>query len=791
MFRNYLKIAFRNLIRNKLYSLINIFGLAIGMALSIMMFLFVFSELTYDNFHENKDSIYLMELKDDDVEEGTSISAQATAGYGPALLKEMPEIEDMVRFSYQMSTFMRFEDKNYEVNKVMYADSSVFNVFTFPLISGNSSTALKEPYSIVLSESTANKIFIGINPVGKTIRFNNEFNLMVTGVVQDPPENSQLKFNALISFTTLYKLPNTYLGIDGGHSYYTYVKLHKNASLSHLNERLPQFMEEKINFKYREYGSVLSLIFEPLEKIHLFSKVSGDFPNSGDLEEIYTLSSIAFFILLIACINFINLSTARSIKRAKEVGVRKVVGATKTKLIFQFLGESFLLSFISLLLALIIIEVIQPVFNGLVYSNLSLYDQSNVKIYAGLVIIAIVTGLVAGSFPAFYISGFMPVSILKGGFHSYKGKPQLRKVLVFIQFFITAILIISTFTFFLQLNFLKNKDLGFNKENIVLVDLTSETAMKKENVLKHELKRIPNVQKVAASTNYPGSGLTKNGYIPEGFKNSILIHDLDVDYNYLDLMGLEIVQGRSFSKESGTDKSAFLINETLAKQLNWDDPVGKTISRNGKHKVIGVVKDFHFAPLHTKIKPLLITVNPWDYYHMISVKIRPGNEKETISFIESAWKSLFPDEPFESAFLDKSIEMNYHGIFQRGKTFIYFSIIAILLAGLGLFGQSVFNTEQRTKEIGIRKVFGSEVNGIIRTLTGDILKVILFANIIAVPVAWFFNSKWLMLFAYHINFPWYPIFLTVLFSLTLAFLTVSFQAYRAAVRNPVDALRFE
>ena len=465
MIKNYLVTAFRNLKRNKLYSLINIFGLAIGMALSIMMFLFVNNELTYDNFHEHKKSIYLMELQSDDVDEGTSIDAIATAGYGPELIKDIPEVEDMVRFSNPRAGFIRFEEKNYEVKNVMYADSSVFNIFTFPLVNGNPKTALKEPFTTVLSKSTAQKIFGKSNPVGKFIRYNNEHNLLITGVVQNPPENSQIKFNALISFSTLYEIPNTYLGVDGGHSYFTYIKLHKDASIERMTERLPAFMEEKINYKYREYGSVLSLIFEPLEKIHLYSKVSGDLQTSGDLGNIYTLSSIAFFVLLIACINFINLSTARSVKRAKEVGVRKVVGATKTKLILQFLGESFLLSFISLLVALIIIEVFQPVFNSMVHSNLSLYGQSNVNIFLGLIIIAGLTGLAAGSFPAFYISGFRPVSILKGGFYSYKGKPQLRKVLVFIQFFITAILIVSTITFFVQLNFLNNKELGFEKEN--------------------------------------------------------------------------------------------------------------------------------------------------------------------------------------------------------------------------------------------------------------------------------------------------------------------------------------
>ncbi|MCD4746634.1 MAG: ABC transporter permease [Bacteroidales bacterium] len=421
MLRNYLKIAFRNLLRNKTFSLINIFGLAVGMALSIMMFLYVYNELTYDNFHKFKDRIYIVELKADNVNEGTSISAIATAGIGPSLLEEMPEVENMVRFSNPRSGFFSYNQKNYKAKNIIYSDSSVFDVFSFRLIKGNPKTALIEPFTIVLTEKTAKKLFGNNNPIGKIVKFNNQENLLITGIVENPPENSQIKFNVLISFATLYKMQNTFLGWDGGHSYYTYIKLNQNASLQRLYDRLPPFMEKHINYKYRQFGSVLSLIFEPLEKIHLYSDVSDDLPTAGNLDQIYILSGIAVFILLIACINFINLSTARSIKRAKEVSLRKVVGATKGKIITQFLGESFLLSFISLIIALMIIEIIRPVFNSLVYTNLNLYDQSNINILSGLVFITLITGLIAGSFPAFYISGFQPVAILKGGFNTING----------------------------------------------------------------------------------------------------------------------------------------------------------------------------------------------------------------------------------------------------------------------------------------------------------------------------------------------------------------------------------
>jgi len=791
MFKNYLTTAFRTLLRNKTFSLINIFGLAFGMALSILIFMYVYNELTYDDFHKNGDNIYRVALKEESKDGESGISAITNAAVGPSMVKEFAEVKNTVRFSSPVGGFFNKGEKSYKVDNICYTDSSVFTVFSFRLISGNPETALKEPFTAVLTEKTAEKMFGDENPVGQTVRYNNNDSYLITGVVEDPPENSQLKFGALLSFTTLYKMPNMYLNWDGGYNYYTYLLLNNNVSIENFEAKFPRFMEEQINREYRDVGWFVTLIIEPLKDVHLYSVADYDLPTKGSLSRLYIFASIAVFILLIACINFINLSTARSVKRAKEVGMRKVTGATRGQLISQFLGESILISIISLILALLIIELVQPWFNGLISANLDFFKQSNYVLIFSLMAVTLFAGLIAGSFPAFYMSGFQPVAILKGYFNTMKGKPVLRNVLVTFQFFISVVLIVSTIIIIRQLDFLNSKSLGFDKENVVLVELGSETAMKKAMVIKNEFRNVAGVTSVAASTSYPGVGLTKNGYFPEGYDNSVMIHVMDVDYDYLDLMNLKIVQGRNFSQEYGTDSTAYLINETLAKQLGWENPIGKYIRRGGKHKVIGVVKDFNFSSLHDKIGPLIITIKPWDYYYYLSVKINPESRESTIKALENTWTGIVNNEPFSYYFLDNVIVANYNMERQIAKAFIYLAIISIFIACLGLYGQAAFSTEQRTKEIGIRKVFGATAKNILSVLSVGFAKIILIANLIAWPVAWYFMDKWLLTFAFHINIVWWFFAVALVLSLIITAATIISQAIKASYTNPVEALKYE
>lgn len=786
MLKNYLIIAFRNLVHNKFFSAINIFGLAFGMAISIIMFMYVFHETTYDNFHTYKDQIYRVNLLDN--EHSIGISAITTAGIGPSLIAEFPEVEEMVRLSAPTEGYFTFDNINYSESAIMYADSSFFRTFSFRLAEGNPSTALIEPFTIVLSEKTAKKIFDDQSAIGKIVRFNNQYNLIVTGVVEDPPENSQLKFSALISFTSLYEMPDMFLGWNGGWNYYTYIKLVENASANNLTKKFPDFTDRHINDKA---GTNWDLALEPMGRIHLHSDALADLPTKGNLNKVYILGLIAFFVLIIACINFINLTTAQSIKRAREVGLRKVVGASRKQLVFQFLGESIVLSIIAMVFALLLLELLQPLFNQLLGADIFFFDQPNYIIISGLVITTLFVGLVAGSLPAMYISSFQPAAILKGYFNSIKGKPSLRNALVVFQFFISVTLIIATIIIYQQMNYVKNKELGFEVEHVLLIDLPSERTMQKVDVIKNEFKTIPGVLKVAASSANPGNGLTMNGYLPVGFKDWIMIHALDVDYDYLQLLNIEVVKGRGFSKEYGTDSSAYLINETLAKQLGWDDLSGKYLKRNGKHKIIGVVKDFHFSSLHKKIEPLLITINPWDYYYQLSVKTAPENTSEIIASLEEKWKRAVGDEPFDYSFLENRIELNYQDEARTGQTIIYLAFISIIIACLGLYGQAAYSILQRTKEIGVRKILGANYKDILFALSGRYVRIIILANLLSWPVSWYFMNQWLNHFAFHTKINWWIFVLTLLISLIITAITVISQAIKAASTNPVEALKYE
>ncbi|MEA3480121.1 MAG: ABC transporter permease [Bacteroidota bacterium] len=790
MFKNHLLVAIRNLWRNKGFSIINIFGLSIGLAATILLFLYIFHELSFDRFHSQKNRIYRVHYISESEGVFTSSSIM-TAGIGPSIIEELPEVQTMMRFSNPTNGFFTYKDKNYHIRDISYVDSSFFTLFDFTLLEGNAELALDEPFTVVLCESTVQKIFGDEDPIGKVISLNNEEPLNVTGVFPDFPSNSHLQFQALVSFTSLYQKQNMYLDWNGGHNYYTYVLLNKGADPDQLKARFPAFLEKHINYLYREVGVVMHMDICKLTDVHLYADVDYDINTKGSTTNIIIFTTVALFILLIACINYMNLATARALRRAREVGIRKVVGARRSLIIRQFIGESVLISLIALLLALLLIRIFQADFNMLIGKTLALYTQSNLWIIAFLIGLSIIIGVLAGSYPAFYVSRFRPVLILKGSFASAKGKPIVRNILVIIQFFISASLIICTLIIYGQLAYIKDKDLGYNAENVMILEFPSKQSKLNLSVLRSELSKIAGVEKVAAASDIPGWGFTSNGYMPEGYSQSLMFHALFADEYYLNLLDIPVLEGRMFDEEMASDKEAYLINETLAHTLGWEDPIGKTINRNGPHKVIGVVQDFHFAPLHQEIEPLIITLkNPGYYYNML-IKYNPGALESISREVEKTWFEFHPDEPFNSFFLNVHIANVYQDEAHFARVFLNFSILAIFIACMGLLGLAALSTEQRRKEIGIRKVLGASFGRILFQLSYDFTRWVLLANILAIPAAWFFMDRWLQGFAYSRPIGAEAFIISLLGSLLLAWITIAFLVAKVSRTNAADVLKYE
>jgi len=797
MFKNYLVTAVRNLKRNWSFTMINIIGLAIAMAITIVSLLYITNEFSYDRFHAKNDRIYRVILKSESNTEGTTTSSIATAGIGPTLLGEIPEVESMVRLSNPAGCFLSYNENNYPAHLMMYADSAFFTLFSFNLILGNEKNVLAKPFTTVLTRSFALKMFEDENEaIGKIVRLNNKDNLLVTGIAEDPPVQSHLQFDMLVSFATLYEDPQMYLGWDGGHNYYTYILLQDNAKIEQVEERLPPVLEKNINEKYRQFGASWSLLFQPLKRVHMFSDFDADISTRGNLRFVFILLTITLFVLFIACINFINLTTAAALSRMKEVGVRKVVGATRGKIIGQFMTETVLMSIISLILAFFIVEVVQtfyPYFvqDSFLLEQIMIFNSSFYQIAGVMVFVLIFVGLVAGGYPAYFMSRFQTVRVLKGHLSGTKSKPVFRSMLIIFQFAVSSVLILCTLIIVTQINYLLKQDLGFNPPKKIVIPLTSESSKESYEVLESGFKSIAGVKSVGASSDIPGRGFTRNGYLPEGLSEPIMIHVLDIDYDYLNTMGLKIVDGRNFSKESGTDKDAFLINQTLAKQLGWENAIGKTIKRGGRHKVIGVVEDFHYYPLHKRVEPLIITLRPWRGYDFITVNYTQSNDKELIRQLEEKWYAVSPYEDFDYFFLNDYIRRAYNQ--ETGFAWILASCsgLALFIAGLGLFGLAAFITRQRSREMAIRKVFGAGIRKIFMLVSSGFLKWVLIANIIAIPVAWFIMDKWLQYFAYHGGMRLWIFLATIVFCLLLALVIILFQILRLSRLNPIDFIRYE
>jgi len=790
MFRNYLIFAFRNLKRHKIYSFINIFGLAVGMTCAILILLWIQDELSYDRFHKNANDIYRV-VEKWQYSSGEMDYNRVTPGpLAPVLKADYPEIIHSTRFYGGYEKWqLTYDEKSY-LSPGGAADSDFFSIFTFPFVKGNPKTAFSKPHSMVITKDLAKKFFGQDDPLGETIRLENS-SFEVTGIIENIPRNSHLRFDFLIPCEIFSSLEEDW----SSNNCYTYVSLQKNCSHKELSEKIAGVIQK------HSPTSIETLYLQPLNQIHLYALEGG-----GLITYLYIFSVMAFFILLIACINFMNLSTARSAKRFKEVGIKKVVGSSRLQLIKQFLSESILLSFVAFAFAIVLVELLLPVINRMLGIQLKMHYSSG--LFLSLIGIAIITGIISGSYPAFFLSSFNPVAVLKGhlslisfrqrGSRKDSGgvsrSSAFRRILVVTQFSLSIIFIVCAMVVYSQLNFIKKKDLGFTKDHIVHLRMRGEFKQKYETI-KNELLKNSNILSVTATDRTPvmwSNSTDEVNWEGKRADEKIGMGVRMVDYDYLKTFQMEMAQGRFFSEEFPTDATeGFIVNEAAVEAMGMKSPLEKRFSLWDRHgKIIGVIKDFHTESLHEQIEPFVLLIWP-DWYGRMSIRFKSDNVSSALGFLETKIKEFVPDYPFEYQFLDEEINNLYKTEQLTGKIIMYITLLAIFISCLGLFGLASFTAEQRTKEIGIRKVLGASVSGILVLLSREFTKWVAIASLIAWPIAYFSMNKWLQNFAYRISIGWWTFMFAGALALVISIVTVSYQSIKAALANPVDSLRYE
>lgn len=794
MIKNYFKIAIRNIVKHKVYSFINIFGLAIGMACCIVIILFVREELNFDRYHENANQLYRIASQRTQPLDSDP-TTRSHYNIAPNLINDFPEVEDAVRLIKHNGFVVSYGDKRLIINP-LYADPSLLEVFTFPLIRGDKKTALQDPNSVVISEELAERIFGVKNPMGEILAIHSlssKYDLKVTGILKNVPYNSHFTFNFLAPMEHLRSRyeNNRYPSCT------TYLLLNENVSPEEFEKKMPNFVEKYLG---ERYASAFKYFLQPLTSIHLNSEVALEIGQNSDISNSYKLSAVALVVLLIACFNFMNLSTARSSQRLREVGVRKVVGAARGQILRQFLGEAIFLSFIALLFAVILASLFLQFFNSIMNRHLTMDFTENMLLYAGLASLALIVGFFSGAYPAVFLSSFKPMDVLKRDVK--KGTMFgvfMRKGLVVFQFAASLVFIIGTIVVFQQLNFISKKDLGFDKSHIIKIPVYKDQKFtQRSEWIKSELSRNPNILSVIVTDDSPGTyGGHPTQCSPEGFSDDefVELNQLIVGEDFFSFFGIDIIVGRDFSKQIASDgDSAIILNETAIKRLGWTDPIGKQIKSgdsNAARTVIGVVRDFHNASLHKEIRPSIYVYMP-DWRSCIFLRVRPNNIQETISFLEKKWLEFPTHLVFKYEFLDDFLETSlYEDDKKTSQVFKFASGLAIFIACLGLFGLALFTADQRTKEIGIRKVLGGNVVGIVLLLSKDFIKLVLAANFLAWPVAYIVMNRWLQDFVYRIPIGLWMFLFSAVIVLVISILTVSYQTIKAAIANPVDSLRYE
>jgi putative ABC transport system permease protein len=796
---NYFKIASRRIRRHKGFSFINIAGLAIGMACTIVILLWVQNELSYDKFHKNRDFLFRVAAIVS-FPNRTSHSVIGPPPLAPALKEEFPEIIQSTRVDDCPRLVFKHQDKAFYEQKGLLADPSFLEMFTFPLIDGNPETALSDPFSIILTEKTAIKYFGSENPVSKTLTVEG-IPITVTGVMKNVPENSHFQFDFVLPFEIRREMGDN-LDHWGNSNTYAYVELHEQAIPSEVDKKIEYYLRDKLATVFQmENPYDIRLYLQNILDIHLSSHIQDqDYAVVSDRKYVYVFSVVAFFILVIACINFMNLFTARSLKRAKEIAMRKVVGSKRSQLVKQFLTESLLFSFVSLLVAIVVVYSFLPISGNLLNKRLVM-NLVDLRFVAALFLITLLTGILAGSYPALFLSSFSSIRILKGTDQGARGQLMVRKFLVIAQFSLSIILIIATIIIFRQINFMRNTDLGFDKENVVYMPLKGNIGRQYET-FKNELLQESSILSISAKNSHPllGSDYTTDIEWPgKDPAQKILMEATGVDYDYIETMKLEIKEGRSFSREYTTDAGgAFILNQKAVQLMGLESPLGKEIQVwRKKGVVIGIVKDAYFRSLKQQIEPQIqylyadLDTQEMNEYGVILVRIKGGQIPEAIALLEKTWKKMEIDYPFEFGFLDQSVDDQYRKETQISHIINIFTMLGLFISCMGLFGLASFMAEQRTKEIGIRKVLGASVSQILFMLSKDFAKWVALASLFAWPSAYFILRRWLGEFAYRVDIGIGIFLLSTVLALLVALLTVGYQAMKAATQNPVGALRYE
>lgn len=801
MFKNLLKISFRSIVKDKIYSIINILGLTIGITCSLFLLMYILDELSYDRYHQNSENIYrvISNIKEPDNEFTWAIAQIPLAD---ELQDNYPEVKNAVRFFGMGRVVFKNGDKQFYETDFYRADSTVFDMFTYPFLAGDPSTALDNSFSIVLTEKMAIKYFGGVQQAfGQSLQDLQRHEFKVTGVMKDVPLNSHFRFDALISKSSQ---PFNQGELSWGNfGVFTYIHLPPGYDLTKMNASLSKVIKEKVDPIFEQYGIKIKYELQNITDIHLYSKIQDEAEAGGDISTIYIFAAIASFMLIIACINYMNLATARSANRSKEVGIRKVMGSQRQQLILQFITESVVIAMLALVASLILIYALLPSFNSLASKELPFSYIVQAPVLLSLIGIILFVGVAGGSYPAFYLSGFNPVSVLKGKLAAKGGSVIFRKGLVVLQFAISIFMLISTLVVFDQLQYMRNKDLGFDKSRVIRLDLSEREMRDKANVLVERLKQSHEVAGVGRANASPGQGIGKLLLKVEDEEGKMTDRGVDLygaDFDFVKTMGMQIMTGRDFSRDVSSDTTyAVLVNEAMVRRMAWKNPIGKKFVFQGsgpngadieKH-VVGVVKDYHQNSLYDAIEPLMILLNKDHNY--VFVRTEQGDVRQSLAAIEKGWKEIYPNSSFAYKFLDQDFDSQYKTDEKRSQIFTAFSGLTVFIACLGLLGLSAFTTEQRTKEIGVRKVIGASVNSLVYLVSKEFFIWVALGMLIAFPLAFYFTNTWLQKFAYRIDLvqEWPTFLASAAIAFVITLLTVGYHVIRAASTNPVKALRDE